>query len=122
MAVPKDWSAQYGLTNNQLVIADPRAICPHCRNAATFTIRSYFAITGPALSEAHAVMQCNYGSCKKIVYVYTGLRAGQLTQRPDDPFFMCPSLAISAPHPAVPVPIAEDFTEAQRAMQASAPK
>lgn len=123
MAIPTDWSIRFQNTNNSLGIAgDARAICPHCRNASTFTIRGQYLAANPASTDVHLFLQCDYGPCKKIIYICTAVRRGAFEQRSDDPFFMYPSRAVDAPHPSVPAQIADDWAEAQRAVQASAHK
>jgi hypothetical protein len=123
VAIPENWSMQYQIINGQVSnISDVRAICPHCRNASTFAIRSVTFFPNPQLTHVHLVLHCNYAACKKVVYVYTTARTNAGSQRPDDAFFMYPSAAIDPPHPSVPAEIADDWVEAQKALQASAPK
>jgi hypothetical protein len=78
--------------------------------------------TNGTTARFYLVMRCNYAACRKIIYVETSadLRSGR--QEATDPFFMYPSHAIEPPHPGIPVHIADDWVEAQRSMQASAPK
>ena len=123
MAVPKDWSIRFQNANQQVSGAsDARAICPHCGNASTFAIRGQLFIPNPPETHVHLFLECNYSACKKVVYVLTSARAPIFVQRPDDQFFMYPSRAIDPPHPGVPAQIADDWAEAQRALQAFAPK
>jgi hypothetical protein len=104
MAIPMDWSIRFQNVNGNLNVAgDARAICPHCRNASTFTIRGQWLAANPTSTDIHLFLECNYGVCKKTVYVCTAVRKGLYEQRPDDPFFMYPSRAVSAPHPSVPL-------------------
>lgn len=123
MAVPMDWSIRFHNASGNLTVAgDARAICPHCRNASTFTIRGQWLAANSTSTDVHLFLECNYTVCKKTTYVCTAVRKGAYGQRPDDPFFMYPSRAVSAPHPSIPAQIADDWIEAQRAVQAPAPK
>src|ERR1700691_1327372 len=123
MPIPKGWSVQLQRPNPSTArVADVRAICPHCATASTFQEMFQHVEVNGATASFYLVTRCNYGACKKIVYVETSadLRLGR--QMATDPFFMHPSRAIEQPHPGVPVHIADDWIEAQRSMQASAPK
>jgi hypothetical protein len=127
MAVPKDWSISISFVNQVQAnsVSDARAICPHCGNASTFAIRAQYFVTakGQQLTDIHLFLECNYATCRKAIYVYTACRpAAEGGQTQDMPFFMYPSRAIGPPHPGVPTNIADDWAEAQRTMQASAPK
>lgn len=123
MAVPKDWSIRLQNANGNIsVVGDARAICPHCRNASTFAIRGQWLVANPASTDVHLFLECNYGACKKIVYVYTSVNRSVFEQHSGDPFFMYPSRAVDALHPGIPVQIADDWAEAQRATQACAVK
>ena len=57
---------------------------------------------------------------REIVYVASEINLTK-GQRPDNPFYMTPSGSIDPPHPSIPANIGEDWTEAQRAIQAWAP-
>lgn len=125
MAVPRDWSINIAFASGGQVsnVSDPRAICPHCATASTFSVRGQLIESAGAQSliDIHLFLQCNYTRCRKLLYVCTACRfAAQ--QTPDMPFFMYPSRAIAPPHPSIPASIADDWAEAQRTMQASAPK
>ncbi len=128
MAVPIDWRITYVLNPPQsgggfLSASDPRAICPHCRNASTFTIRAQQFDTQPdGRTTLYLILQCNSASCRKTVYVQTSVRKGHTQNQPQDDFFMFPSIAIGDAHPSIPATIAEDWQEAQRSIQAAAPK
>lgn len=125
MAVPKDWSMTIAYTNQRASgISDARAICPHCGTASTFAIRGhYFVAAANQLTDIHLFLECNYSNCRRAIYVYTASRLQGLGgQTPDMPFFMHPSRAFAPPHASLPVNIADDWAEAQRTMQASAPK
>jgi len=124
MAVPPDWSAIYvfhaqaGLQH----VADVRMICPHCRNASTFATRSVEHDRVGARTTVYLLLQCNYSTCRKTTFVETNIGTMSQANAKDDPFYMYPSRSVDPPHPAVPANIAEDWFEAQRAMQAFAPK
>jgi hypothetical protein len=78
-------------------------------------------VNGP-VAEFQLVMDCNYSACRKIVYVDSAINLTVGRQQPGDPFFMYPSGAIDPPHPSFPAHIGDDWIEAQRAIQAGAPK
>jgi hypothetical protein len=127
MAVPPDWSVTFGLAQHTGLAnsaSDIRAICPHCRTASTFDVRSqfYLPIHGANAVQSHIVAECNYALCRKVVYFCTALIRGQVGLTRDHPFFVYPSREVDAPHPGVPAAISEDWSEAQKAVQASAPK
>jgi hypothetical protein len=129
MPAPADWSIQYVRANNAInAAADPRAICPYCKNASTFNIRSQLFIHGTPETTVHLVLGCNYTSCRKIVYVSTSettsspMPNGPYPHQQANFFHMYPSRAIDPPHPSLPAQIADDWIEAQKAMEASAPK
>lgn len=122
MAVPKGWSIKLNYVNRQLhSVSDVRAICPHCKIASTFTLRGNCFVEDANLTNIHLFLECNYTACKKIVYACTAIERGFMQQRPSDLFFMYPSSALDSPHPSVPPKISNDWIEAQRANQASAP-
>jgi hypothetical protein len=124
VAVPRDWSINISFANGQVSsINDPRAICPHCATASTFAIRGQLSdgVRTQPVIDIHLFLQCNYTHCRKIFYVYTACRFS-VQQTQDLPFFMYPSRAIAPPHPSIPANIADDWAEALRTMQASAPK
>lgn len=123
MAIPKGWSVQlHRPTANTLAIGDVRAICPHCRTASTFKVMFQHAVVNGRMAEFHLVMGCNYSACQKIVYVDSVVDLAACRQQPSDSFFMYPSGAIDPPHPSFPTHIGDDWIEAQRAIQAGAPK
>jgi len=125
MALPKDWSINVAFNQQQAAsVNDVRAICPHCGTASTFSIRGQFlAVAAEGLTDVHLFLVCNYTACRKAVYVYTTCRPPALgsVQTPDMSVFMYPSRIISS-HPSVPPDIADDWVEAQRTVQAAAPK
>jgi hypothetical protein len=96
---------------------------PHCKIASTLTIRSQhfvpIAVTG---AKAYLILECNQAKCRNVIYIETIIAPSGLALSPNDPFYMYPTGAILPPHPAIPKPIAEDWEEAQRTMQAAAPK
>jgi len=72
-------------------------------------------------TDIYIVMRCNYARCQKIIFVQTSVKHGK-AQQTDDYFFMLPSLAIDIPHQSIPAQVAEDWVEAQKSLQAGAPK
>ncbi len=124
MAIPNDWSMKLHLASNQLIgsVSDVRAICPHCRNASTFSVQAQYLNRTAAKTDIHLILKCNYSACQETVHVWTTGQAGSQAQHSHESFFMYPSKAIEPPHPALPSHIADDWTEGQRAIQASAPK
>lgn len=129
MTIPSDWGVRFVVEGNgALHIEDPRGICPHCRNASTFQIQSsvFFPINLRHANVekywAHLILKCNSNSCGKVVYVLISSANNFLTNRQADEFFIYPSRAIAPSHPSLPPYITEDWTEAQKAMEAGAPK
>jgi len=124
MAVPADWSIV--ITRNGPFdiksLSDPRAICPHCKNASTFNIRAQVHRWEQPRTYLHLILECNFTRCHGMVYVMASLKDGSTVLGPEDKFFMYPSGSIDPAHPGVPPQIAEDWMEAQIAMQAGAPK
>jgi len=128
MALPRDWNIQYCWTSEgSLSARDPRGQCPHCRNAVTFAIRAIevvrivdkrYPVTGYSI---HMILKCNSASCAEISYVKTTVSESFQLNRGIDEFFIHPSRAIDAPHPAIPQHISEAWIEAQKAMEAGAP-
>ena len=126
MAIPADWSIvvtrqdrQYGQIQG---VSDIRAVCPHCQVSTTFAIKSQVFNPQHTLTDVHLVVQCNYAACRKLSYLLTSLFETMLTNLPNDLFFMYPVAAIQPSHPSIPSQIADDWLEAQKAMQASIPK
>lgn len=122
MPVPLGWLVQYAETNGVLQVGSIRAICPHCGNASTFNVQYLYATWEADRRMIYMLIICNYAQCRKAVYVQTFLRRGSFNHQSNDDFYMYPSSAIDKPHPAIPSQIAEDWIEAQKAMQVSAPK
>ncbi len=126
MSIPADWFIDYHWGQNGTVVPnDPRGVCPHCRNASTFSIQKFISLK--IIDDYHysiyTILQCNSTSCGGIVYLATSVESSSLrVDRTNDDFFIHPSRAIDKPHPAVPKAIAEDWTEAQKAMEAGALK
>lgn len=121
MALPKGWSIKlildgYGSIQN---VDDIRAICPHCNQATIFASRGHYFERLKKLTYVHLLLECSYSDCRRIMYV---LQLTHLNEIFPDGFFMYPSRAVEPAHPSVPSEISEDWVEAQRAMQASAPK
>jgi Domain of unknown function (DUF4145) len=130
MPAPSDWSIQFQRNNNIITAAaEARAICPHCKNASTFTIKTQYYAHAVNLTMFHLVLECNYATCRKIAYVLTSeptvhphLPHNLAPQQQANIFLMHPSRAIEPPHPSLPAQIADDWIEAQKAMEAGAPK
>lgn len=102
--------------------ADIRAICPFCNLASTFAIRTYQHDSIGGRLTVYLLLRCNSARCQKTLFVKTSFRDGLTHNEATDEFFMFPSRAISPSHASIPTNIAEDWQEAQRAMQAIAPK
>jgi len=129
MPIPEDWNIHYEweMHGLNLIVQDPRGLCPHCRKASTFTIQSRVLVPGVRMAnvstyEVHLILQCNSVSCAKTMYVATSISNNLLMDRATDEFFMHPSRAVDPVHPGVPKHIADDWTEAQKVMEAGAPK
>ena len=124
MGISTDWSIKFIRQSPQHIagVSDPRAICPHCRNASTFLIRANHFVNGGLTSEVYLILECNYARCHGIVFIQTSLKHGQTDLAANDPFFVYPSLAIDPAHPSVPPYIADDWIEAQKSLEAGAPK
>jgi len=128
MPIPEDWNVRFTWGGNQsVVVDDPRGLCAHCRKPSTFTIQAAVilpATTMPNISKhrVHLVLRCNSITCASTTYVATSISDNLSMNRAQDDFFSYPSRAIDAPHPAVPKTIADDWTEAQKTMEAGALK
>jgi hypothetical protein len=121
MAIPKDWYFGCHGVNGTPVVNDVHGVCPHCRNASTFKIEAQLPRNvGPGRFQVHLLLQCNSRSCQKIVHVATSLK--ELKMDSTGEFFIYPSRTVDPPHPSVPMHIADDWIEAQKAMEAGAPK
>ncbi len=125
MAIPEDWeivytkSASYPFTYR----ADsPCAFCPHCRKPSTFSVQAQLIYEEGTRIVAHLVLVCHAAQCREAAYVLTSCSALTLEHVPDDEFFMHPSRSIDPPHPSVPPNVAEDWIEAQKAMEVGAIK
>jgi Domain of unknown function (DUF4145) len=123
MTVPADWSIRYSFPpSGHPSVIDPRMICPYCRNASTFNVRSQQHDTEGTRTKLYMLLQCNYSVCRKSTFVVTSVLTGGTTSSKDDPFYIYPSKTVDLSHPAVPANIAGDWLEAQRAIQVDAPK
>jgi hypothetical protein len=129
MPIPADWNIRCNWEKSgiHLKVEDPRGLCPHCRKPSTFAIQA--AVLSPSMRMAnvgthwiHLVLRCNSISCSNTTYVATSISSNLQINRTQDEFFMHPSRAIDPAHPAVLKHIADDWTEAQKAMEAGAPK
>src|SRR6185437_3329825 len=101
MAVPNDWSAIYVILNNSGQIEgvhDVRMVCPVCRNASTFTVRSVEHDIKGGKTIVYMLLQCNYATCRKTSFVVTTLNTNVQKNSADDPFYIYPSKTIEAPH------------------------
>ena len=129
MPMPNDWKIELKWEQNGLLnLSDPRGTCPHCRNASTFAIQATVAYPGnyrqPNIGTywAHMLLRCQSASCGRIVFVWFSFGTILAIDRVNGEFFIFPSRTIDRPHPSVPTPIADDWIEAQKAMEAGAPK
>jgi hypothetical protein len=127
MAVPRDWRITYTFNNTGSHfsgVTDVRGVCPHCRIATTFQVRSVPHDTEGPRTRIYLVLQCNYTPCRKTVYVETSVltTAGITNSSPQDPFFLYPPRTIEPAHASVPTEIADDWLEAQRSLAGGNPK
>jgi hypothetical protein len=128
MPIPADWDIRYSWgPNNIMTAADPRGICPHCRKSSTFAIQAKeivppFRAGNVNIHRVHLILLCNSITCSRTTYVETSVNSNLLINRATDEFFMHPSRAIDPAHPAVPKHISDDWNEAQKVMEAGAPK
>jgi Domain of unknown function (DUF4145) len=120
MALPDDWEGNF--QNNALTAARMR--CPHCENASTFAVLYNLGVGDGALLTIHAVLQCHYPQCRKLVYVQTSKPLTHTAdQRRDvDWLRIFPKRRIDQVHKSIPVPVAEDWIEAQKAFNENAVK
>jgi Domain of unknown function (DUF4145) len=126
MTMPRDWHITYTFNNTGSHFAgasDVRGVCPHCRLATTFLVRSVLHDIGTR-TKVYLVLLCNYTPCRKTVYVETSVQTalGDTNSNPQDPFFLHPPGTIEAPHASVPTEIADDWLEAQRSLAGGNPK
>jgi hypothetical protein len=127
MATPKDWLITYNFNNNATHLGgviDVRGVCPHCRIATTFHVRSTQDDRDGPRSKVYLVLLCNYTPCRKTVYLETSVLAipGVTHSSPQDPFFLHPPGTIEPAHASVPTEIADDWLEAQRSLAGGNPK
>ena len=121
MALRTDWEAEFPHNNpNSLTAA--RFICPHCAVASTFQPVAVHAESEGQKMVFYVVLKCNYAPCRKNVYVRTTKDQHDTQQRPSDDLTIFPPRDVAKPHPALPRPIAEDWIEAQRALEVGAAK
>src|ERR1700742_5138475 len=107
MTVPHDCQITYAINNNGsnlTAVTDVRGICPYCRVATTFQVRSYQADAVAQDMAVYLILLCNYAPCRKTVYVETIVlrEPGIARSRPQNPFFLHPPGAIESPHASVP--------------------
>lgn len=125
MAIPEDWAIVYSRSSSvpySYQPVSPCAFCPHCRKPSTFSVQSHFIYQEGGKIVAHLIMLCNAAQCRKVVYVLTSCNGNTLKHVPGDEFFMHPSRSIDPPHPSVPTHVAEDWIEAQKALEVGAVK
>jgi hypothetical protein len=125
MSIPEDFT--YTLHRQGTIlhsVSGVRAICPYCRNASTFTVKGCFFREGrgEVRTQVRLILDCNYLECKQVVFVFIEMDHGAGALDPENTFYMYPSRAIAPRHAAVPVKIAADWEEAQRAADAGAMK
>jgi hypothetical protein len=137
MSIPADWKMEVEwLGDGTLKYQDPRGICPWCRVPSTFLIRASVVLPQPrrtantSIYQFHLILQCNSVSCSKTSYAYLEVSSIMHPNRletlnldhQNGEFFTYPLRGIAPKHPAIPAAVAEDWVEAQKAMQAGAPK
>jgi len=122
MPLPDDWEGTF--QNNSLTFARMR--CPHCENASTFAVMYNFLVGDEArgLKIIHAILQCQYPPCRKLVYVQTSkpIPHNVDQRRADDWLTIFPKRLIDQVHKSIPAPVAEDWIEAQKAFYENAVK
>ena len=123
MTLPNDWSADFP---SGAQIAQVHMICPNCERPSTFRIVAVFTdnclVNNQPKIEFHLLLTCNSTRCERVAYVVTTKHPNTLTQNYDDSFERYPAFPVPAVHPAIPAPIAEDWVEANKAMNAGTPK
>jgi hypothetical protein len=123
MAIPKDFTYTLHRQGTLLhSVSGVRAICPYCRNASTFSVKGCFFREGRGATrtQIRLILECNYLECKQVVFVFIEMAHAAAALDPENTFYMYPSRAIAPRHAAVPVKIAADWEEAQRAAEAGA--
>jgi hypothetical protein len=120
MALPDDWEATF--QSNVLTAA--RMHCPHCQNASTFAVLYNLDVGDGHQLIVHAVLQCHYPQCRKVVYVQTSkpLHFAHDQRRDVDWLTIFPKRRIDIVHKSIPAPVAEDWIEAQKAFNENAVK
>jgi hypothetical protein len=125
MSIPEDFTYTLHRQGTLLhSVSGVRAICPYCRNASTFTVKGCFFREGrgEVRTQIRLILDCNYLECKQVVFVFIEMDQSAGALDPENTFYMYPSRAIAPRHAAVPVKIAADWEEAQRAADAGAMK
>jgi hypothetical protein len=123
MSVPRDFFMRVGWNGHVTAsVSEARAICPHCKTATTLTPRAHHGQNRNNRIELHLLFECNNAPCRRLIYIQTLIDVNHQILQPNEEFYMYPSRAIDARHPSIPMPIADDWEEAQKAMQAGAPK
>lgn len=123
MAIPPSWDIRYRIVNHTTYqMSSARGLCPHCQNASTFVSHFIWQETDSSRKKLYMILTCNHAPCSEVVYVITSITNGRLEHDPKDDFFIHPSGKIDKPHPGIPAQIADDWIEAQKAIQVSAPK
>lgn len=118
MALPNDWNAEFA--NNKLHSA--RFICPHCTLPSTFEVLASNEENLGGRITYYATLKCNYTPCQKRVFVITTRSTQSPQQNHSDSVTIYPSRAIPEHHRAIPPAVGGDWTEAQKAYEASAIK
>ena len=123
MPLPKDWSALFDFEGS---VSQVHMICPHCALPSTFETSANFRcpriIDKYQKMQFHLLLRCNSVLCKKVTYVITTRDLDSNRQTANDNLDRYPSPSVPNTHPAVPLDIAADWLEANRAMNANAPK
>lgn len=131
MAIPHGWQFGYIFNNVGVFnsVNEARGVCPHCGVATTFQVRnvqhnSPQNLVVGSTTDLHMILDCNYASCRKTLYVKTTCRTSSSPTRSSqqDHFFVHPSRSIEPAHPSIPTEIAEDWLETQRSFAAENPK
>src|SRR5271166_4059373 len=111
MPLPDDWEATFA--NSRLQSARMR--CPHCDIATTASVEFTTAQQAGHKAVHYTTLRCNYAKCRGLVFVVTTVTAGSSRQDYTDSLTTYPNRSIAPPHESLPVPVAEDWIEAQKA-------
>ena len=123
MTIPADWSIGYEDNGRgDIKLHDPRGVCPHCHNPSTFKITRSVNDYREFNHFVYSILQCNSASCCGFVFIASSVSQNLQIAPATDLFHVYPPHTIDKPHIAIPEFIAEDWIEAQKAMEAGAPK